>query len=125
MAATILIVEDHDAVRRSLREWLEAVFPQCRVMEATSGEEAVAMAQVTSPRVVVMDIVLPQMDGIEATRRIKADMPTVEVVILTIHEAEAYRADAAAAGAGAYVPKRAMRTELIPALAALLGNADD
>ena len=125
MPVTILIVEDHDAVRTSLREWLEAVFPEYLVMEATSGEEAVAMAQVTSPHVVVMDIILPQMVGIEATRRIWADVPTAEVVILTIHEAEAYRAAAAAAGASAYVPKRVMQTELIPILTALLVNADD
>ena len=125
MPATILIVEDHDAVRQSLREWLEAVFPQCRVMEATSGEEAVAVAQAMSPHLVVMDIVLPQMDGIEATRRIKASVPAAEVVMLTIHEAEAYRADAAAAGASAYVPKSAMQTELIPTLAALLASDPD
>jgi len=125
MPVIILIVEDHDAVRQSLREWLEAVFPQCRVMEAASGEEAVEVAQATSPRVVVMDIVLPQMDGIEATRRIKASVPAAEVVMLTIHEAEAYRADAAAAGASAYVPKSAMQTELIPTLAALLASDHD
>ena len=125
MPVIILIVEDHDAVRQSLREWLEAVFPQCRVMEATSGEEAVAVAQAMSPHLVVMDIVLPQMDGIEATRRIKASVPAAEVVMLTIHEAEAYRADAAAAGASAYVPKSAMQTELIPTLAALLASDPD
>ena len=124
MALTILIVEDHDAVRASLREWLEAVFHECQVVEAASGEEAVAMARVTRPRVVVMDIVLPQMDGIEATRQIKADVPTADVVMLTVHEADAYRADAAAAGASAFVPKRVAQTQLVPTLATLLGSAD-
>jgi DNA-binding NarL/FixJ family response regulator len=125
VSATILIVEDHDTVRRSLREWLEAVFPQHRFIEAASGEEAVAIAQARSPRVVVMDIALPQMNGIEATRRIKAAAPTAQVVMLTIHEDEAYRADAAAAGASAYVPKRLMQTELLPALEALLSGQEE
>jgi len=125
MQPTILIVEDHDAVRRLLREWLETVFPQCRVIEAASGEEAITIAQAESPRVVVMDIGLQQMNGIEATRRIKAAVPSTQVVMLTIHEAEAYRADAAAAGASAYVPKRTMHTELLPTLAALLSGQDE
>ena len=123
MPATILIVEDHDAVRRSLRDWLEVEFPQCRVIEAASGEEAIALIRIESPRLVVMDISLPGMSGIEATRRIKAALPSTQVVMLTIHEDDAHRADAAAAGASAYVPKRVMQTELIPTLAALL--ADD
>lgn len=125
MPAIILIVEDHDAVRRSLRDWLEAVFPQHRFIEAASGEEAVAIAQARSPHAVIMDIVLPKMNGIEATRRIKAAVPTAQVVMLTIHEDEAYRADAAAAGASAYVPKRAMQTELLPTVAALLSTQDE
>ena len=124
MTATILIVEDHEAVRRSLRDWLQVEFPRCRVIEAASGEEAIALIQVESPRLVVMDISLPGMSGIEATRQIKAALPSAQVVILTIHEGDTYRADATAAGASAYVPKRVMRTELIPTLAALLANAD-
>ena len=125
MTATILIVEDHDAVRRSLRDWLGVEFPQCRVIEAASGEEAIALIQVESPRLVVMDISLPGMSGIEATRQIKAALPSAQVVMLTIHENDTYRADATMAGASAYVPKRVMQTELIPTLAALLANDGD
>jgi DNA-binding NarL/FixJ family response regulator len=70
-----------------------------------------------------MDIRLPGMSGIEATRQIKAILPSVQIVMLTIHEDDSYRADAMAAGASAYVEKQAMHTKLIPALAALLANA--
>jgi DNA-binding NarL/FixJ family response regulator len=70
-----------------------------------------------------MDIRLPGMSGIEATRQIKAISPSVQVVMLTIHEDDSYRADATAAGASAYVEKQAMHTKLIPTLAALLANA--
>jgi DNA-binding NarL/FixJ family response regulator len=122
MPATILIVEDHDAVRRALRDWLEVEFPQCRVMEAASGEEAIALLRTESPRLVVMDISLPGMNGIEATRQIKATLPSAQIVMLTVHEDDTYRADATAAGASAYVPKRAMQTELLLTLAALLAN---
>jgi DNA-binding NarL/FixJ family response regulator len=125
MPATILIVEDHDAVRRALRDWLEVEFPQCRVIEAASGEEAVALVQIESPRLVVMDITLPGMSGIEATRQIKAILPSAQIVMLTIHEDDTHRADATAAGASAYVSKRAMQTELLPTLAALLANDHD
>jgi two-component system invasion response regulator UvrY len=125
MPAKILIVEDHDAVRRSLRDWLEVEFPQCRVIEAVSGEEAMALTRIESPHLVVMDITLPGMSGIEATRQIKATLPSAQIVMLTVHEDETYRADATAAGASAYVPKRAMQTELVRTLAALLANAHD
>jgi DNA-binding NarL/FixJ family response regulator len=121
----ILIVEDHDAVRRALRDWLEVEFPQCRVIEVTSGEEAIALTQIESPRLVVMDITLPGMSGIEATRQIKATLPSAHVVMLTIHDDDTHRTHAVAAGASAYVPKRTMQTELIPTLAALLANAQD
>ena len=125
MPATILIVEDHEAVRRSLRDWLEVEFPRCRVIEAASGEEAITLIQVESPRLVLMDISLPGMSGVEATRQIKAALPSAQIVMLTIHECDTYRTDATSAGASAYVPKRVMQTELIPTLAALLADDQD
>jgi NarL family two-component system response regulator LiaR len=124
MPTTILIVEDHDAVRRSLRDWLEVEFPDCSVIEAASGEEGIALTQAESPRLVVMDITLPGTHGIEAARQIKSALPSAQLVILTIHESDTYRAAAAAVGASAYVPKRAMQSELIPTLAALLASDD-
>jgi DNA-binding NarL/FixJ family response regulator len=125
MPDTILIVEDHDAVRRSLRDWLEMEFPQCRVIEAASGEEAIALIQIEPPRLVIMDIRLPGINGIEATRQIKAAVPSAQIVMLTVYEGDTYRADAASAGASAYVPKRVMQSRLVPTLAALLANDHD
>lgn len=110
-------------MRKTLRDWLEVEFPQCRVIEASTGEEAVTLARTEAPQLVVMDIRLPGMSGIEATRQIKATSPSVQVVMLTIYEDDSYRADATAAGASAYVAKQAMHTKLIPTLATLLASA--
>ena len=107
-------------MRKSLREWLEGAFPKYQFIEAASGEEAIDITRERAPCAVIMDISLPGMSGIEATKQIKATMPTTQVVILTIHEEEAFRADAEAAGASAFVTKRVMRKELVPALAAVL-----
>ncbi|MDH7486381.1 MAG: response regulator transcription factor [Anaerolineae bacterium] len=124
MCPTILIVDDHDAVRTSLRDWFGTVFPDCTLAEASSGEEAVELALARPPDVILMDIGLPQMNGIEAARRIKAAAPQVQVVMLTIHEAPEYQADAAAAGVTAYVLKRQMYRELIPTLQRLLPSTN-
>jgi DNA-binding NarL/FixJ family response regulator len=118
----ILIVEDHQGVRQSLREWLELSFPQYQLVEAASGEEAVSMAQSMSPSLVIMDIGLPGINGIEAAQGIKAMLPDTRVVMLTIYDDEAHRADAAAAGASAYVPKRKVQTELVPVITRLLSD---
>jgi DNA-binding NarL/FixJ family response regulator len=120
MPITILIVEDHDLVRKALREWVAAKFPGCHVIEATSGEEAITMAQVSSPHVVVMDIDLPGMSGLQTTARIKAMDPATQVVILSFHDDKVYRAHATLAGANAYVVKGRLSSELQPTLAALL-----
>jgi DNA-binding NarL/FixJ family response regulator len=122
MPSTILIVEDHAAVRSGLRSWLEAEFPQCRVMEVSTGEEAIALTQTESPQLVIMDIRLQGINGLEATRRIKASSPSVHIVMLTLCDGDVYRAEANAAGASAYVPKHAATTQLIPTLAPLLAN---
>lgn len=122
MPDTILVVEDHDAVRRSLRDWLEVAFPLCRVLEASSGEEALVLIRDDPPHLVVMDITLPGINGIEATRQIKAILPSAQVVMLTIHESDAYRADAMEAGASGYVPKPMASTDLVPTLTALFAG---
>jgi len=121
----ILIVEDNDNVRKSLHEWLQGAFPKYQFIEAASGEQAIDIVQAKSPCAVIMDISLPGMSGIEATRYIKNNIPNTQVVILTIHEEEAFRADAKAAGASAFVTKRVMRKELVPALAAVLAAEDN
>ncbi len=124
MKPIILIVDDHDALRVSLRDWLTTEFPQCCVLEAGSAEEAQALARKTPPNIVVMDVSLPGMEGIEATWRMKHSLPGVKVVMLSIHEEAAYRSDAIVAGADAYVPKRKMQSELLPILTVLLRLID-
>jgi DNA-binding NarL/FixJ family response regulator len=116
----ILIVEDHEGVRQSLRDWLELSFPHYQLLEAASGEEAVTLAQASNPRLVIMDIGLPGMSGIEAMEDIKAALPDTQIVVLTIFDDDAHRADAAAAGAAAYVPKRKVQTDLLPVVTKLL-----
>jgi DNA-binding NarL/FixJ family response regulator len=116
----ILVVDDHDQVRCLLREWLETVFPDFGVEEAKSGEEAVVVAQSKLPKLVIMDIGLPEMDGIRAAQLIKESVPEVKVVILTMHEEEQYRKNAFELGVSAYVPKRLMQNDLLPTLQRLL-----
>jgi DNA-binding NarL/FixJ family response regulator len=124
MSPHILIVEDHRGVRQSLREWLELSFPQHQLLEAESGEEAITVAQTMSPCLVIMDIGLPGMSGIEAAKSIKAAVPATRVVMLTMFDDKAHRADAAAAGVSAYVPKRKVQTELLPVLTRLLAEVN-
>ena len=120
MLPTVLIVEDHDALRASLRDWLKAVFAGCRWLEAASGEEAVAVAGAQFPNLVLMDVGLPKMNGIHATAQIKGVAPLAQVIIVTVHEAPEYRLDAAAAGASGYVVKRNITKDLIPLMQRLL-----
>lgn len=120
MDQNILIVEDHQGVRKSLREWLGISFPQYQLLEATTGEEAITMAQATSPCLVIMDIGLPGMSGLEATVAIKKLLPSTQVVMLTVYDDDDYRNHAAAAGASAYVAKRKVKTDLLPTIRRVL-----
>jgi CheY-like chemotaxis protein len=115
-----LIVEDHAPLRRLLRRWLTDTLVDCCILEARSGEEAVALVRDQSPDLVLMDIGLPAMKGIEATRRIKAILPQVPVVIVTALDEAIHGRAAHEAGAGAYIMKTAMHTDLLQALTALL-----
>jgi DNA-binding NarL/FixJ family response regulator len=121
----ILIVEDHNALRASLRDLLSAYFPHSFILEAQNGEEAVLLASAHHPDVVLMDISMPGINGIESTRRIKKELPMTQVIVLTIHENREYRDEAAAVGASTFIPKRKMGTDLVPVLSDLLVRSTD
>jgi DNA-binding NarL/FixJ family response regulator len=119
---TILIVEDHDALRDSLKSWLGSVFDGCQILLAKNGEEALDTGLSEKPDVVLMDIMLTGMNGIEVSRRMKDVLPGTQIVILSIYEDSAYMDDATSAGVSAYIPKRKMGVELIPLVTKLLNN---
>lgn len=120
MTVSIMVVEDHSGVRAALREWLENALPDSLVIEAASGEEAIGLLQNYEPHLVLMDYKLPGMNGFEATRRIKRRLPSTHIVVLSIREESIYNAYAFAAGASAYITKRAMFASLLPTLSGLL-----
>jgi len=115
-ALTIAIADDIPSVRQNLRTLLTLLGGLEVVGEATNGEEAVHLAEVLSPDVMVMDLEMPIVDGIAATRRIKAILPECRVVVLTIHEGDDERRRARLAGADAFVAKGAPVRELVEAI---------
>ena len=118
MKIRLLLVDDHAVVRSGLRMLLMGEEDMEIVGEAGSAAEALEATRLLKPEVVLMDIGLPDMSGIEATREIRKQHPHVAVVALTIHEDEEYFFKMLDAGARGYVPKRAAPEELITAIRA-------
>ncbi|GER79747.1 MAG: DNA-binding response regulator [Anaerolineae bacterium CFX3] len=118
MTIRLLLVDDHAVVRSGLRMLLASESDVEIVGEAGSGSEAVAAAASARPDVILMDIGLPDMTGIEATRVVKSQFPEIAIVALTIHEDEEYFFRMLDAGASGYVPKRAAPEELLTAIRA-------
>ena len=116
MTIRLLLVDDHAVVRSGLKMLLANESNMEIVGEAANGAEAVARAGSVRPDVILMDIGLPDMTGIEAARAIKSLHPNVAIVALTIHEDEEYFFNMLDAGASGYVPKRAAPEELLTAI---------
>ena len=115
----LLLVDDHEVVRTGLRMLLENQ-PHIKIIgEASTGLQALEMADSLNPDVVIMDITLPDISGIEATRQLRQSHPDLPVVALTIHEDEQYFFEMLQAGASGYVPKRAAPEDLLNAIQAV------
>jgi DNA-binding NarL/FixJ family response regulator len=111
-----LIVDDLERVREGLRTMLELVDDLKCVGQAGNGREALQLVEQLAPDIVLMDLEMPEMDGLEATRRIKETHPQIGVVMLTIHEDAGRRERAAQAGVNAFVAKGAAFETLLDAI---------
>jgi two-component system, NarL family, response regulator NreC len=113
---TVILVDDHALVRSGLRMLLEAQPDIEIVSEAETGADALQKIQSLQPDVVLMDIELPDMNGIEVTRLIKRTVPNTAVLALTMYEKDQYFFEMLKAGASGYVPKRAAPDDLVAAI---------
>jgi len=112
----VLLAEDHDIVREGTRQLLEKAGDLSIIGEAGDGEEAVRLAEVLRPDVVVMDVRMPKMGGLEATRLLKARYPQMKVLILSAYENEEYVLPLLEAGADGYLLKTTKGAELAQAI---------
>jgi DNA-binding NarL/FixJ family response regulator len=116
---SVLLVDDHGLVRKGFRRVLEDD-PEIRVVdEAANGEEAVRLARQLRPRVIVMDMAMPGLDGVQATREIIKDQPDIAVLILSMYSGDNYVQNALDAGARGYILKEALDVDLVGAVKAL------
>lgn len=120
----IMLVDDQPTVRQGLRMRL-ALEPDLEIVgEANNGAEALAMAPLLRPHVVVMDVEMPGIDGLQATRELRASQPHIAIVVLSIHDDANTRARALAAGAAAFVSKHAGEKALLAAIRQALHRPD-
>ena len=115
-AVRVILAEDHTIVRKGLRALLDEAGHIDVVGEAQNGHEALALVEEFRPDVVIMDISMPHLNGLEATRRIKSKYPSMKVVILTVHLAEEYILQSLRAGAHGYLVKQSAPRELVQAI---------
>ena len=114
----VLLADDHTIVREGVRLCLEAMGDIEVVAEAEDGQIAVQLANQLRPDVAVVDLTMPRLNGVEAIRQIRRDLPDTEVVVLSVHDSEPYVVQALRAGAAGYVLKRNAATELAAAIRA-------
>src|SRR5712691_9417546 len=119
MSLRILVVDDHAVVRRGVRSLLESHEGWEVCGEATTGRDAVAQSLRLRPDVVVMDLSLPELNGLDATRQILKDSPRTEILVLTMHHSEELARDVLQAGARGYVLKSDADQSLIAAVESL------
>ncbi|MED4354485.1 response regulator transcription factor [Schinkia azotoformans] len=122
MKVKVFLVDDHPVFRSGLKNILIAENDYYIIGEASTGREAVLMMKDIEPDIIIMDVSMPDMDGIEATREILKANKRTKILILTMYSDEAYLKAGLAAGASGYVLKRAVDTELVSAIRTVLSG---
>jgi DNA-binding NarL/FixJ family response regulator len=117
---TVLLADDHPLLRQALRDLLRKEDDFEIVAEAGDGEEAIRLATQLRPDVIIMDISMPKLDGLEATRQIKAACPEIAVLALTVHSDDESIIEILQAGAAGYVVKSVFGDELVQAIRAVV-----
>ena len=112
----LMLVDDHEVVRTGLKSYLHTQNGLEVVAEASNGREAIARALQMRPDIILMDITMPEMDGLESTRQLKSLWPEALVLALTVHEDKFYFMEMLAAGASGYLTKQAAGNELVQAI---------
>ena len=112
----IMLVDDHRVIRTGLKSFLESQPDFKVVAEASNGREAIERALETRPDIILMDITMPEMDGLEATRQLKKLWPECVIISLTVHEDKFYFMEMLAAGASGYLTKQVASDELVSAI---------
>ncbi len=122
MSATILLVDDHPIFRKGLEHLLAREEDLHIVAEAGNGREAIETAKTIQPDLIVMDINMPDLDGIEATRQIIAEMPETKIVALSVHAGKQFIRDMIQAGALGYILKESIPEEMIEGIRTVLNG---
>ena len=117
--ATVLLVDDHPLMRKGLRALLENEHGIIIAGEAADGVEAVEQARLLTPDVIIMDITMPRLNGIEATRRILSELPESRIIALSIHSEKRFVEEMLHAGAAGYLLKDSVPEELVRAIHAV------
>ncbi len=112
----LMLVDDHDVVRVGLKTFLQTQDDLLVVAEASNGQEAIEKAIQVRPDVILMDITMPEMDGLEATRRLRCECPNCLILVLTVHDDKQYFSQMLVAGASGYITKQAAADDLVAAI---------
>jgi DNA-binding NarL/FixJ family response regulator len=123
--ARLLIVDDHDLMREATRIMLEGE-PNLEVIgEAVNGGHSLALCRQLHPDLVLMDVRMPEMDGLTATRAIKEELPAISVLLLSVYESDDYRRVGASVGAAGYILKDASSQQLLEAVRKALSQSGE